>query len=149
MCINSVSYTIKLNNNKVRQINAKRGLIQGCPLSPYPFVICAHGLSLLMSKAEARGAIHGVRVCRRAQSISHLMFADECILFFKAEIEESNHIVNIMHTFEAASGQVINLSKSCINFSRNVSPSIQADISSSLGVWNPLNTGKYRSKIFF
>lgn len=143
MCITSVSYTIKVNNNKVGPINAKRGLRQGCPLSPYLFVICAHGLSSLMSKAEARGAIHGARVCRRAPSISHLMFADDCILFFRAEAKESNQIVEILQTFEAASGQVINLSKSGISFSRNVSPASQADISSSLGVCNPLNTGKY------
>ncbi|XP_073031209.1 uncharacterized protein [Primulina eburnea] len=100
------------------------------------------GFLHLYPKPEAMGAIHGAKACRRAPSISHLMF-DDCILFFRAEAEESNQIVDILKTFEAASGQATNLNKSGISFSRNVSPATQADISAQLGVWNPLNTGKY------
>ena len=50
----------------------KCGLRQGDPISPYLFVICAEGLSALLIDAEERGITHGVKVCPRAPSVSHL-----------------------------------------------------------------------------
>jgi len=75
-----------VNNEVVGPIIPGRALRQGDPLSPYLFIICAEGLSSLIRDAEERGTISGVRVCRGAPSVSYLLFADDCFLFFfKAE----------------------------------------------------------------
>jgi hypothetical protein len=53
--------------------------------------------------------------------VSHLLFADDCFLFCRSTIEESNHLMGVLKTYEEASGQEINLSKSEVFFSRNLS----------------------------
>jgi len=80
MCMESVNYQVLVNGERVGPIIPKRGLRQGDPLSPYLFIICAEGLSALLKKAKARGEIHGVKVCRGAPILTHLLFADDCFI---------------------------------------------------------------------
>ncbi|PNX99611.1 ribonuclease H [Trifolium pratense] len=57
-------------------------------------------LTSLIKKHESRGDIHGVRVCRGAPCISHLLFADDCFLFFRANIREAQCMKNILNFSE-------------------------------------------------
>jgi hypothetical protein len=132
-----------LNGNTIGPIIPGRGLRQGDPLSPYLFIICAEGLSALIRKAEGKGDVHGVKICRNAPIISHLLFADDCFIFFRASDSEAGTMKNILSTYEAASGQAINLQKSEIYCSKNVSPAIRNSVSNILGVQQVLGTGKY------
>ena len=79
----------------------KRGLHQGCPLSPYLFIICAEGLLALLRQAETSGLINGSKICRGAPSISHLFFADDSFLFFKSTEEETIVIRRILELYES------------------------------------------------
>ena len=54
------------------------------PLSPHLFIICAECLFAMLNQAEARGELHGYRICRGAPSISHLLFANDSFLFVNA-----------------------------------------------------------------
>jgi len=119
MCMESVNYQVLVNDEKVGPIIPKRGLRQGDPLSPYLFIICAEGLSALLKRAEAKGDIHGIKVCRGAPLLTHLLFADDCFLFCRATIRESTKIKEILQAYEAVSGQAINFQKSEIFFSKN------------------------------
>ena len=96
MCVTSVRYSVFMNGSEVGPIIPKRGLLQGCPLSPYLFIICAEGLSTLLHQAESSGLINGGKVCHGAPSISHLFFADDSFLFFKSTEEETRVIHRIL-----------------------------------------------------
>jgi len=143
MCVESVDYSVLVNGEQVGPIIPGRGLRQGDPLSPYLFIICAEGLSSLIRDAESRGALTGMKVCRHAPSVSHLLFADDCFLFFKANEDQAHVMKNILATYELASGQAISLPKSEIYCSRNVPDGIKTIITNILGVQAVLGTGKY------
>ena len=107
------------------------------------FIICAEGLSALIRDAESRGELTGTKICRRAPSVSHLLFADDCFLFFKADENQTNVMKNILTTYETTSGQAISLPKSEIFCSRNVPDHLKQTITNILGVQVVLGTGKY------
>ena len=110
-CIQSVSFSFKLNNQVVGQILPGRGLRQGDPISSYLFLLCADAFSMLLIKAEKEISIHGVKICKNAPSISHLFFADDSILFARASLQECSKIADIISLYERASGQKVNLSR--------------------------------------
>ena len=64
MCISSVTYSIMVNGEQKGFIKPERGLRQGDLLSLYLFLICAEGLSALLTKAERDSLIHGISICR-------------------------------------------------------------------------------------
>lgn len=112
MCVESVDYYVLVNGEQVGPIIPGRGLRQGDPLSPYLFIICAEGLSALIRDAESRGELNGQKIiCRKAPSVSHILFVDDCFLFFKADENQTNVMKNILTTYETTSGQAISLPK--------------------------------------
>jgi len=143
LCVETVDYTVLVNGAQVGPFVPGRGLRQSDPLSPYLFIICAEGLSALIRDAESRGVINGTLICRNAPSVSHLLFADDCFLFFKVCEQEATVMKNILSTFEAASGQAINLQKSEIYCSSNTPADHKENITNILGVRQVLGTGKY------
>ena len=75
--------------------------------------------------------------------MSHLLFADDCFLFCRSTIDEVNILMAILKTYEYATGQEINLTKSEVYFSRNLSIAAQQDLSNIMGVRHVLGTGNY------
>ncbi|CAN0914973.1 Transposon TX1 uncharacterized 149 kDa protein [Linum grandiflorum] len=58
MCVKSVKYQVAVNDGMVGPFTPERGLRQGCPLSPFLFVLCTKGLSGLMRREKEEGRIH-------------------------------------------------------------------------------------------
>ncbi|XP_058770133.1 uncharacterized protein LOC131643821 [Vicia villosa] len=143
MCVTSVHYTVLVNSDSVGPIEPGRGLRQGDPLSPYLFILITEGLSKLIKHATASGNIHGIQICRGAPPVSHLLFADDCFLFCRANLSEVEEIMKVINIYGMASGQEINLSKSEVFFSNNLSRPAQEDLASIMGVRHVLGTGKY------
>ncbi|GAU25843.1 hypothetical protein TSUD_31070 [Trifolium subterraneum] len=143
MCVSSVNYSVLMNSDRVSPISPGRGLRQGDPLSPYLFILVTECLTALIHQAIGRGDLHGVRICRGAPEVSHLLFADDCFLFCRANVAEVNELMRILHTYETASCQEVNLLKSEVFISRNMSQAAQEDLSRILGVKLVLGTGIY------
>ena len=56
----------------------------------------------MLKKEEVTGHIKGILVCRRAPRISHLLFADDSIVFCRATIEESNKVMKVLEDYESS-----------------------------------------------
>ena len=143
LCVESVDYSVFVNGETVGPIIPGRSLRQREPLSPYLFIIGAEGLSSLISDAETHNNILGTRVCRDAPSVSHLLFADDCFLFFRVEEAQTQIMKDILLKYEAVSGQSINLPKFEIFYSQNFAENLKNAIAHILGVCAVLGTGKY------
>lgn len=118
-CVTTVSYTIVHARREVGPIVPTRGLRQGDPLSPYLFILCAEGLSAMLHQFERRKLIQGVKVCKQAPSITHMLFADDSYIYCKVGECEVQKMMDVLDKFEGASGQKVNRSKSSIFFSTN------------------------------
>lgn len=133
-CITSVRYSVKFNGSLLNTFAQSRGLRQGDPLSPFLFLFVADGMSLLLEEKVAQGELSPVYVCRRAPCISHLLFADDTLLFFKANRLQARVIHGILGDYAAATGQLINPAKCSIMFG-DVSPTeIKDDIRNILQI---------------
>lgn len=62
-------------------------------------------------ETKQEGRIKGARICRRGPLITHLKFANNCILFGDATIEGAGVLKSILKEYEEASGQCINFEK--------------------------------------
>lgn len=136
LCVETVRYSVIQRGKKFGSINPECGLRQGDPLSPFLFILCAKGLSASLQLRENQRAIHGCRIARRAGApiISHLFFADDSYLVFRAEVMEASTIKRCLKDYEDASGQMVNFQKSVIFFSPNTAPSQCEEICSLLRV---------------
>ena len=57
---------------------------------------------------------------RAAPKVSHLFFADDTLIFAKADMRNCEGILEILNKYGIASGQCINFDKSSILFSPNM-----------------------------
>ncbi|XP_073152575.1 uncharacterized protein [Henckelia pumila] len=121
-CVKSVSYSFKVNDLIAGPILPTRGLRQGDPLSPFLFVLCAQGLSALLNSFENMGLFKGVKIAATCPSISHLFFADDSLMFFRATLEYGTRVKECISCYDKASGQIINCDKSALSFSPNTNP---------------------------
>lgn len=118
-CVKLVNYAFKINCKVSGKVIPSRGLRQGDPLSPYLFVLCTQGFSSILRCHNTQGLIKGLRIARRGPTITHLFFADDSLVFFKADAKSSRNLKECLDLYEQASGQVINYDKSALTFSPN------------------------------
>lgn len=143
ICVESVEYSLLAEGEELGPIKPSRGIRQGDPLSPYLFILIAEGLTALINKHEASGDFHGVGIARGVPKITHLLFANDSFIFFRANLSESTICKHILDLYATASCQLINFEKSSINFSRNVGEEARNAVSSVLGVRRVGNLGTY------
>ena len=142
-CINSVSYSVFINDVAHGCITPTRGLRQGDLLSPYMFLLCIEGLTALIVETERRRKISGISVCRGSPTITHLLFADDSVIYCKATEQESKELSEILHKYEEATGQKINTEKSSVYFSKNTDEETRERVKEALGSMQNAQPGKY------
>lgn len=93
-----VTYYVTMNGDLDRLFSPGRGLRQGDPLS-------CEGLSSLLRQAVRDNLICGARLSRGGHYISHLVFANDCLLFGGNTIENALVLRNILIEYERLLGQ--------------------------------------------
>ena len=86
--------------------NLERGVFQGCPLSPYIFILAIEVLALRIRQGRD---IKGIRVGEIEKKIS--LFADDATIFTEGDNTSFTNIFNLLGTFGRVSGCKMNLSK--------------------------------------
>ncbi|XP_074352234.1 uncharacterized protein LOC141691390 [Apium graveolens] len=143
LCVTTVSYSISFQGSLIGPMVPTRGLRQGDPLSPYLFLLCTEGLSNALKTAAEEGQTSGCRICTNAPSVTHLLFADDSFLLFKATANEALTVKSVLNTYQSWSGQDVNYQKSAIFFSSNVRMDKQQEIKQMLEVFNDIGDSKY------
>ena len=116
-CITTVFFSVIINGSSVGYFKSTRGLRQGDPLSPYLFVLGMEVFLILINKAASGGFPFGFNLKGRTGEevqVTHLLFADDTLVFCKDSREQLVYLNWILMWFEALSGLKINLSKSAL-----------------------------------
>ena len=67
-------------------------------------------------------------ISQGSPQITHLLFANDNLLFSNVSLSKCHTIKNILQVYELATGQKINCEKTSIFFSNNASPSLREEI---------------------
>ena len=114
-CISTARFSILVNGCPRGFFPSSRGLRQVDPLSPRLFVIVMEALSCLLDRAVREVLFVGFSagtVVSNPLMVSHLLFADDTLIFCGADSEQILNLRFVFTWFEVVSGLKINLSKS-------------------------------------
>ena len=134
LCVSTVSYSILINGAPKGFIKPTRGIRKGDPQSPFLFLLCTEWLHWLITQSTLRGDIHGFSLSKRSPSLTHILFANDSLLFCKSNVEECQKNLEILHIYERSSGQQINKAKTTIFFSKSTREEEKLLIKDTLGV---------------
>ena len=105
-CVSLASFSVQVNGELAGYFNSKRGIRQGCSLSPYLFVICMQVLSKMLNKGAAEKRFGYHPYCQGLK-LTHLSFAD-------GKRQSIEGIINIFNHFVEMSGLHISVEKTTI-----------------------------------
>ena len=142
-CVTTVSLSVLVNGERTEEFKPSRGIRQGDPISPYLFLLAVEGLSCLLRHAGSNENAKGLVVAPSALPVNHLLFADDCLLLFKANVEGATVIRDTIRQYCDASGQRINLNKSSIFFGKGCPEETRQVVKGVLEVANESLTEKY------
>ena len=115
-CISTVQFSVLVNGSPVGFFGSSRGLRQGDPLSPpLLFLLIMEVLSRIVKKTEDSGLLRGFQVGpvnSIGVRISHLLFANDTILFCDASRDQLLSIKLALSCFQAFTGLKVNVGKS-------------------------------------
>ncbi|XP_038986468.1 uncharacterized protein LOC120111967 [Phoenix dactylifera] len=112
-------------------------------LSPLLFIICADVLSRALRYAVSMHELEVYRPVEGATPISHMLFADDCLLLARSSRQAARVISRILRDYCAVSGQSVSLSKSAICFSPKTTLAVKNSIFEILGVGEQDGTLRY------
>ena len=104
-----------INGSPADFFGSLRGLRQGDLLSPMLFLIMMEVFSRMLRRMEGAGLICSFKVEGRrggGECVSHLLFADDTILFCDANLEQILHIWLLLLSFQVIIGLKVNVYKS-------------------------------------
>ena len=114
-CVTFVCFSVLVNGSPEGFFRCSRGLRQGDPLSSLLFLLIMEVLSRLLKKTEECNLIRGFHVGDVnvvGVRISHLLFADDTILFCDAFREQLLSIRLVLSYFQTFTGLKVNIGKS-------------------------------------
>ncbi|CAL1360927.1 unnamed protein product [Linum trigynum] len=121
MCVEGNMMKINWNGTLTDWILPSRGVRQGDPMSPYLFVLCMERLSHRINVAVENNQWKPLSLTSLGFKLSRLFFADDLILFSESGTNHMEVIKRCLEDFCESSGQKVNLNKSMMFVSPNIS----------------------------
>ena len=75
-----------INGQPSHKFRSSRGIRQGCPMSPYLFVIAINELSLALNEALAAQHLQGISLGPNCSPIHSLLFTDDLLVCGQANM---------------------------------------------------------------
>lgn len=132
--LKSARLSVLLNGAPVGYFSCSQGVRQGDPLSPLLFCLAEEVLSRLLTHASDSGKLSPLFLGRNVSFPSHLLYADDVIIFCRATSKNCRRIIKILNTYKDWSGQHFNPQKSKVYFSNSISSTIARRLSRCLGI---------------
>lgn len=110
-CVESMKYKIIVNGLCSKEIILERGLREGNPIYPYLFLLCQKWFSMNLIEIKRSKRIEGIKLAHCLERLNNLFFADECLLFIKAELSHIIYLKEIPRRYEDVAGQKVNYAK--------------------------------------
>lgn len=126
-CICTPTFSISVNGHSDGFFKSTRGLRQGDPLSPYLFLLAMESFSKLLQSRFDSGYI-SYHPKTAELKISHLMFADDMMVFFDGSSSSLHGIYETLDDFAGWSGLQMNREKTTL-FHAGLSTSENAAVS--------------------
>lgn len=143
LCVKLVSFSVFFDGVPNGPIVPSRGLRQGDPLFPYLFLLCTEVLVSLLNQLATGGGLRGIRVCKGAPMIYHLLFTNNILIFCNATSTVSTQLLDTLQTYAKALGQCVNNEKTQMVFNHNVRDQDKEAIQSFWGVRGHQQYEKY------
>ena len=109
----SASSRALLNGRQGANIQHRRGVRQGDPLSPMLFILAIDPLQRILDLAARNGILSPIPLTTAKLRTS--LYADDAAIFINPSREDLLAVKDILHAFGCASGLVTNLEKSSIH----------------------------------
>ncbi|TXG69366.1 hypothetical protein EZV62_004301 [Acer yangbiense] len=127
-CVGSPWFSVMMNGAFKGFFQSTRGLRQGDPLSPFLFILMEEVLTRLLRKNFESGRIGRFYHPIGAPLVSHLLYADDILIFANGGKRSIRNLVKALETYEKWSGQRINKDKSAIFPSKYISSARKRDL---------------------
>ncbi|KAG8475469.1 hypothetical protein CXB51_032329 [Gossypium anomalum] len=95
------------NGAPTRKFRPIRGIRQGCPLSPYLFVLYMEWLGHRFHAGISSGEWSPIRLSRIGPNLSHMFFAADLVIFSRADLIHSGLLKNFLSNFCELSGHKV------------------------------------------